>query len=101
MRAPRAATSRVVGREGSLVSGVMTRPVSAGKHRLPPAGDATWAAGGRLGGVGPSQLGSGGARLLRHGSVRYELLERIGGGGSGDLHVARVVGGLERRVCVK
>jgi serine/threonine protein kinase len=33
--------------------------------------------------------------------VRYELLERIGGGGSGDLHVARVVGGLDRRVCVK
>jgi serine/threonine protein kinase len=41
------------------------------------------------------------ARVLRHGSIRYELLERIGRGGSGDLHVARVVGGLERRVCVK
>jgi len=43
----------------------------------------------------------GGPRVLRHGSIRYELLERIGRGGSGDLHVARVVGGLERRVCVK
>ena len=43
----------------------------------------------------------GGPRLLRHGSIRYELLERIGRGGSGDLHVARVVGGLERKVCVK
>lgn len=33
--------------------------------------------------------------------MRYELLERLGGGASGDVHVARVVGGLERRVCIK
>ncbi len=39
--------------------------------------------------------------MLRHGSVRYELLEHLGTGGSGEVYVARVVGGLERRVCVK
>jgi len=43
----------------------------------------------------------GGTRLLRHGSLRYELLEPLGRGGMGDVHVARVVGGLERRVCIK
>ena len=43
----------------------------------------------------------GGQRLLRHGSLRYELLEPLGRGGMGDVHAARVVGGLERRVCIK
>jgi eukaryotic-like serine/threonine-protein kinase len=39
---------------------------------------------------------------LRHGSVHYELLDRLGGGGSGEVHRARVVGGgLERKVCIK
>ncbi len=40
-------------------------------------------------------------RLLRHGSLRYELMEPLGRGGMGDVHAARVVGGLERRVCIK
>lgn len=40
--------------------------------------------------------------ILRHGSIHYELLERLGRGGSGEVHLARVVGGgLERRVCIK
>lgn len=43
----------------------------------------------------------GGPRLLRHGSIRYELLEPLGSGGTGHVHAARVVGGLERRVCIK
>jgi serine/threonine protein kinase len=43
-----------------------------------------------------------GGTTLRHGSTRYELLQRIGGGGFGDVYQARVVGGaIERRVCVK
>lgn len=49
----------------------------------------------------PGRAGRAG-RTLRHGSVHYELLERLGGGGSGEVHLARVVGGgLERRVCIK
>ncbi len=39
--------------------------------------------------------------MLRHGSLRYELLGPIGSGGMGDVHAARVVGGLERLVCIK
>ncbi|MDP9148951.1 MAG: serine/threonine protein kinase [Myxococcota bacterium] len=39
---------------------------------------------------------------LRVGGVRYELIRRIGGGGSGDVHVARAVeAGFERLVCIK
>jgi eukaryotic-like serine/threonine-protein kinase len=39
---------------------------------------------------------------LRHGGVRYELLRRLGGGPSGDVHMARAVGeGLQRLVCIK
>jgi serine/threonine-protein kinase len=50
----------------------------------------------------PESVGRDDDRTLRHGSVHYELLERLGGGGSGEVHLARVVGGgLERRVCIK
>jgi serine/threonine protein kinase len=40
---------------------------------------------------------------IDHGSrMRYELVRRLGGGPSGEVHEARAVGeGLERRVCVK
>ncbi|HEX8792738.1 MAG TPA: serine/threonine-protein kinase [Polyangiaceae bacterium] len=52
--------------------------------------------------LGESPFARGAGRTLRHGSVHYELLERLGGGGSGEVHLARVVGGgLERRVCIK
>lgn len=52
--------------------------------------------------LGDSSWSGRSQRTLRHGSVHYELLERLGGGGSGEVHLARVVGGgLERRVCIK
>jgi eukaryotic-like serine/threonine-protein kinase len=39
---------------------------------------------------------------LCQGDVHYELLRRLGGGATGDVHVARAVGdGLERFVCIK
>jgi eukaryotic-like serine/threonine-protein kinase len=52
--------------------------------------------------LGDSSWPGRAVRTLRHGSVHYELLERLGGGGSGEVHLARVVGGgLDRRVCIK
>ena len=52
--------------------------------------------------LGESPLAGRGRRTLRHGSVHYELLERLGRGASGEVHLARVIGGgLERRVCIK
>jgi serine/threonine protein kinase len=41
-------------------------------------------------------------RCVGRGGVLYELLRRLGGGPTGDVHVARAVGGgLERLVCLK
>ena len=57
--------------------------------------------GGRWEDVNALDPGTRGPRLLRHGGTRYELQERLGSGGMGDVHAARIVGGLEQRVCVK
>jgi serine/threonine protein kinase len=55
-------------------------------------------------GSDPDPRGREGAagECLGRGGVRYELLRRLGGGPTGDVHVARASGGgLDRLVCIK
>src|SRR5579883_553191 len=115
MRAPRAATSRVIGFRGSRRSCDMPwlRRTIGRRGRQPQAARAA----GRAGRDKRSGATAGRpcrwwcversgrperARVLRVGEVRYELVRPIGGGAVAEVHVARAASsGFVRDVCVK